>query len=264
MLKNTAPCRESLNYNPSNRVEKEIQNYNSAEGKPDTETGYDCPKCKNKGYVAINDNGYMVTKPCDCLKIRSSLKALQRSGLGAVDKNTFANYTVVDKWQAEVLEKAKTFLNEPLGKWFFIGGQVGSGKTHICKAIAYEFIKRGICAKYMEWRNDVQKINAVINEPEAERIKCEFLTSPVLYIDDFLKTSQGTAPSQGEVNRAIDFIFGRYTQENSCVIISSEKTINEITAIDEAFGSRIFERAGEYVINIAPDAKKNYRIYHNS
>ena len=41
-------------------------------------------------------------------------------------------------------------------------------------------------------------------------------------------------------------------------IISSEKTINEILGIDEAIGSRIVERAKEFITNI--EKKDNYRL----
>ena len=261
LLEGTMSCPEHSKSDKESREERQIKSYNSAEGKPDIDTGYECPKCKNKGNIAIIKNGYFTTIPCDCLKIRKSLKDLKRSGLGAVNKNTFDNYIITEKWQSDILDKAKAFLKEPMGKWFFIGGQVGAGKTHIGKALAYEYIKRGIYARYMEWRNDVQRLNAAINEPEGITLKAEFLAAPVLYIDDFLKTGQNAAPTQGDINRAIDIIFGRYTQENTVVIISSEKTINEIRTIDEAVGSRIFERSAEYVINIGKDEKKNHRIY---
>ena len=257
---NLNPCQERSKSDMTKRVERQIESYNMAEGKPDTDTEYNCPKCRNKGNIAINDNGFFSTIPCECLKIRKSLRELKRSSLGAANQNTFENYVAAEKWQAYILEKAKAFITEPIGKWFFIGGQVGAGKTHIGKAIAYEFIKQGTYARYMEWRNDVQRLNAIINEPEGIELKAEFLNAPVLYIDDFLKTGHKAAPTQGDVNRAIDIIFGRYTQENTAVIISSEKTLNEIRAIDEAVGSRIFERCAEYVINIGKDEKKNYRI----
>ena len=42
----------------------------------------------------------------------------------------------------------------------FIGGQVGAGKTHLCTAMVGEFLKRGISAKYMLWRDDALKLKA--------------------------------------------------------------------------------------------------------
>ena len=43
-------------------------------------------------------------------------------------------------------------------------------------------------------------------------------------------------------------------------IISSEKDLNEISAIDEATMSRIFQSAGKYKITIAQDPSKNFRV----
>ena len=43
-------------------------------------------------------------------------------------------------------------------------------------------------------------------------------------------------------------------------IISSEKTLREILDIDEAVGSRIYEMAQGYILNISADPAKNYRM----
>ena len=43
-------------------------------------------------------------------------------------------------------------------------------------------------------------------------------------------------------------------------IVSSERNISEILKIDEAVGSRIYERAKEYCLIIEADPDKNFRI----
>ena len=43
-------------------------------------------------------------------------------------------------------------------------------------------------------------------------------------------------------------------------IVSTEKTPQELVAIDEATGSRIIELAGGNVFSVARDPKRNYRL----
>lgn len=245
----------------NSKTDREVKSFNDYEGQADLLTGYNCSVCKNKRVIAYNQNGHFVTSACECEKIRTTIKNLKNSGLGAVDKNTFDNYSTDEQWQKKILDKAKRFVSAPLGGWFFIGGQVGAGKTHIGKAIAYEYIKKGVFVKYLEWKKDIQHLNALANTPEYEKEFNAFVSTPVLYIDDFLKTFNGT-PLPGAVNRAADLIYSRYNQENTTVIISSEMVIGQIIDIDEGMGSRIVERTKELdgMINLMPDKSKNYRL----
>lgn len=262
ILKRANTGKLDLNYSNISRIERQVRDYNESEGMKNAADIYDCVKCKNKGYIAFNDNEMFITKPCECLKIRKVIKDLDKSGIGAANKNTFENYNTTEKWQEDILNKAKAFVSEPMGeKWFFIGGQVGAGKTHIGKAIAYEIIKQGVFVQYMEWQKEVQVLNAFANDPEYLEKIGKFITPQILYIDDFLKTSGNSKPTPGEIKRACDIIYQRYNQSNCVIIISSEKNINEIMELDEGTGSRICERAGEYIINISRDERKNYRLY---
>ena len=45
----------------------EAERMNAVEGNM---VGYDCPKCKNRGFVAEAQGIYMVTVPCECSNIR--------------------------------------------------------------------------------------------------------------------------------------------------------------------------------------------------
>lgn len=243
------------------RTNRQVESFNNTQRPPDTITGYDCPICKNNKVIAFNDNGDFSTYNCECKDIRKSIIYLKNSGLGAVDKNTFENYSANEQWQQDILFKAQQFASAPLGGWFFIGGQVGAGKTHIGKAIAYEYIKKGIFVKYLEWKKDIQHLNALANTPEYEKAFNEFVVPPVLYIDDFLKTSNGS-PLPGAINRASDLIYARYNQTDTTVIISSELTIGKIIDIDEGMGSRIVEKTKTFdsLITLNPDKNKNYRL----
>lgn len=245
--------------NPEEYEAEKVEFFNKEKQLPD-ETGYDCKECNNKELIAFLKNGRMVFKQCECVKIRKNIRDMSRSGLGKMNDKTLENYQDIEEWQTNIKAKATAFLKEPVGKWFFIGGQSGAGKTHIAKAITADFVQNGYSAKYLAWRKEVQRLNANINDDGGIKMLDEIYSASVLFIDDFLKSSNNAPPSQGELNRAIDIIMARYEQKDNITIISSERTIGEIINFDQATGGRIAERAEGYVLNIASDIKKNYRL----
>lgn len=227
-----------------------------------TRTGYDCPECKNRGYINVVKDGQIIMKECRCSMIRRSIRNIENSGLkDLLDQCTFQNYRVEDGWQRIAVDSAKRFLRDHDGKWFYIGGQVGAGKTHICTAIVGELLKIGLPARYMLWRDEVTSLKANIMDEVGygkamERLK----TIKVLYIDDFFKCSQGSKPTGAEVNIAFELLNSRYNNKNLITIISSERRVQDILSIDEAVGSRIYHRTREYCLEIPQDRNRNYRL----
>lgn len=231
---------------------------NALEGKlPD----YDCKKCKNKGVIYYEDEeGYEMSRECECMKIRWSVKRIRESGMKDIlNKYTFDAYKAETEWQKYVKSKATEFVK--IGKGcLFIGGQVGCGKTHICTAIVGQLIKQGNEARYMQWRDDVVKLKQNANTEEYNRLIEPFKSVKVLYIDDLFKVKKGEQPTPADVNIAFEILNHRYLNDGYITIISSEKTGKELIEIDEAVGSRIVEMSGDYFINIGHDTKKNYRL----
>lgn len=236
-----------------------VKAFNDTAGKL---TGYNCPKCKNKGvvYTLSENRREIIARDCSCLEVRRERQIAEESGLGKlIDKCRFDNFDTGERWQANIKERAKRFVNQYTESWFFVGGQCGGGKTHICTAICTALIKNGIATKYMVWTDKVQRLKSIINKPEfSEEIK-PFLEVDVLYIDDFLKVQKGENVTTADVNMAFRIIDYRYKAEKT-TIISSELSTVDIIALDEALGSRIVEMVNDkYNIFIKPDPKKNYR-----
>jgi len=218
---------------------------------------YDCPICKNKGYVAIMLDGRMGAKLCSCQAIRKSKRLLAVSGIN--EDYILENYEHTEEWQKKILEKAQAYLKNPQG-WFYMGGQVGSGKTHICTGIVRKLIDEGNEARYMMWRDDSTKIKASVCYPEDYANLVEPLKEvKVLYIDDFLKTNSGE-PTTADINLAFEILNARYNRKDLITLISSEYYADELMSIDEAVGSRIFERVKNNRVDIARDRKRNYRL----
>lgn len=209
--------------------------------------GDDCPLCKNRGYIAFVDNGSIRTRKCSCMAKREALKLIAQSGLSdSLERCTFEAYTTAKAWQKRAKSVAMDYVTAPDG-WFAATGGVGSGKTHLCTAICGKLINGGVPTRYMQWRTDAPRLKGMVNcREDYEHMINPFKRVKCLYIDDFLK---GTI-SEADINLAFEILNERYNSDRLITIISSEKSISEIINIDEAIGSRIYERSKKYLIEI--------------
>lgn len=279
-IKNLIPSQimsELGSEKPYSREEYEqfkVDSYNETEGNLHLTDGHNCPLCKNRGMVAkleyspLYGYGIEVLAKCKCHKARNALARLNRSGLGnVVEKYTFNKYQTPAEWHKQIKEAALRFC-ESKASCFFIGGQSGAGKTHICTAMTVQFIRQNKDAKYMVWPEELPKINAVVNDPAAYEDKMgELKNTDVLYIDDLFKHGKDEMgrikdPTAAEVHRAFEIINSRYNNPDKITIISSERTLFELHEIDAAIAGRIAEMSKEkgFCFNLRPDNQKNWRM----
>lgn len=229
--------------------------------------GYNCELCLNRGGNYIIRNGEMIFKQCKCVEIRASIKRIDSSGLsGMLGEFTFDSFNDSELWQKSLKQSAQTFISDCNGKWFFVGGQIGAGKTHICTAIVGKFLKAGKSARYMLWRDEVAIIKANVNDDvQYSKLMIPLKSVDVLYIDDFLWTSKdengnAKSPTKGDLNVAFELINHRYCNKSLITIISCEHYVDTLTDIDEAVGSRIYQRTKGYCNIIRKDKSRNYRM----
>lgn len=248
-------------------VQSQVDAMNSIEGEK-SDDGYDCDICKNKEvvfFVKSDANGVSYSsRQCKCVETRRSIRRMQKSGLKNIIRDyTFGKYEVNAPWQKAIKDAAMRYAQDKNG-WFFIGGQSGAGKTHICTAICREFLLSGDAVAYMLWRDDAAKLKSLVTDydlhaPLMERYK----TTKVLYVDDLFKTGKGAdgkkqLPTPADIGIAFEILNYRYNNPDLLTIISSELTADELLAIDEAVGGRIYERS--VVLNLSPDPSRNYRL----
>jgi DNA replication protein DnaC len=259
----------------SNMTMQEMAQYkadmwNADVGNLNETDGYNCDICKNKEYIMkiVEQRGYYYETlvPCKCHSIRQSIRKMKKSGLGHIIKDcTFDKYETTEQWQGFIKTKAINFVNDENKSIFFIGGQSGCGKSHICTAICRELIYKGNEVRYMRWRDDVPKLKAVLNEPAYHEQMRKLKTVKVLYIDDLFKTgntdkTKAMLPTGPDASIAFELIDHRYNDKDLITIISSELQLQHIIDIDEAIGGRIAEKSmPDYCINIKADKSKNYR-----
>lgn len=248
-------------------VQFKIDCENKKEGNLNEIDGYECPICKNKGIIyrveEYRGSYKEVVGDCQCKPIRNSIMRMKRSGLeDVIKKYAFDKFEATEPWQEAVKNQAMEYVKNPDG-WFFIGGQSGCGKTHICTAICRSLLLDGNEVYYMKWRDDISKLKAMaMDAEEREKALDKIKNTKVLYIDDLFKTGQnpdGTAPrpTSADINLAFEIINHRYCKKDLITIFSSEMEMGDLIDIDEATGGRICEKA--ITLNIAKDRSRNYR-----
>lgn len=253
-------------------IQFKCNTYNSESGNLNENDGYNCDKCKNKGLISEpkfeNGTWYEVCRECQCKKIRVALMRLAKSGLkDIIKKYTFDKYETNEQWQDTLKRTAMSYASEQKG-WFFIGGQSGAGKTHLCTAICGAMLKSGKSVKYMLWRDDITRIKSSVTDASAyEKLISEYKNTDVLYIDDLFKNGRGNDgkvqyPTGADIQVAFEILNYRYNTPSLLTIISSERDLYSLAQIDQALAGRISEMSFDngYGFNIKEDIKKNHRL----
>lgn len=237
-------------------LQERIDGLNS---KPGELTGYDCPKCKNRGYYYVMPPDIKigeVTVYCECGAIRRSIRLLEASGLSeAFRSRRFDTYTTAKPWQKAMKEFAEEYANAETNEWFILSGQSGCGKTHLCTAIANSFLAQNKNVIYLPYRDDIPKLKRHATDDIFYSKQMDtWQTAPILYIDDLFK--KHTTADIGIMFELLDY----RARNNLCTMISTELTFTELLEIDEAVAGRILENCGKWKMQIEKDKKKNYRI----
>lgn len=214
----------------------------AASGASSTPVKYRCERCRDSGQIVSRIPGKyeLHVEECSCAVERRNRARIERSGLADVlARYTFGAYQTTNSRLKAIKEAAMRYAAQSQNEWFVIIGRPGSGKTHICTAIVSRLMERGENCKYMLWRDEVRELKALVNDNDAYiRRMNELKHIDVLYIDDFLKGK----PTDGDLNVAFELLNSRYNQRLR-TIISGERSIEEVMDIDEAVGSRMYERS---------------------
>lgn len=244
-------------------LEECLKQYNGLSGKLDSSI-YDCPICKNKGSIWYLDKDGIKVKECSCMPERRMLTLAKQSGLGELLKICkFDDYIYLNEsWRKDIYNKATSFVKDN-NPFFFIGGQVGCGKSFTCIAMVNEFLKANLDCKFIVWNDFVTTLKQCIlsDADKYNELLDEVKNATVLYVDDFFRTN----PTTADIDKAFSIINYRYNQsrmnnKQMFTIISSEKTMTELQEISEAIASRISELATpRYTVNIARGKERNLR-----
>ncbi|MCI2049495.1 MAG: ATP-binding protein [Lachnospiraceae bacterium] len=225
---------------------------------------YKCKECRDTGWILSKDEtGHEYARPCKCRMLEEARKRFERSGLATQFRNkNFDNYItsgncILEDAKSQAEKYAREF--EPEGHEnlsILFSGQVGAGKTHLGTAISQELINREVPVLYMPYRDALTSLKQnILNEEEYARQIHKFMTAEVLFMDDLLKGKV----TEADINILYEIVNYRYNNSLP-MIVSTEKTVEQLLEFDEAIGSRILEMSRGYVISFK-GALLNYRLY---
>lgn len=216
------------------------------------EPKYTCNRCKDRGFIAVKENGSTFAMLCpDCTARADQKRWMKRSGITENDyrRYTFDTFTTDTEESQRMKEIALRFLANKDARGMGVFGRPGTGKTHLCIATCQALGKEHY---YWQYRNEIQKIKSAMYKDLNSYLDMIDIpkTKPYLYIDDLFKGALvGNDIAQQDKQIMFDIINERYVR-NLPTIISSEYSLNQITKSDEAIGSRIFEMLNPYIIKV--------------
>ena len=195
---------------------------------------------------------------------------MRQSGLSeALDTQTFETFVTKTETQRKIKEAAEKYLerlfedrDSQRRPWFYIGGNPGCGKTHICTAICGEILKKNVGVRYMQWLDVSRKLKASVNDEDFEDEVAEYINVSVLYIDDLLKQKYTENPTftEADIKIAFTILNARYLQNKPTIISSEWDLVNQLLPADEGVFSRVYERCKGNRLTIERKIENNFRL----
>lgn len=229
-------------------------------------SNYKCLNCKDTGFEIISQvNMQPIIKECSCRKKDRLRQQWQDNGFNILCNDlTFSKFNAdKSKVSKKMKEIAEVFIESFEGTQFdnnnsiaFLG-EPGTGKTHICMAIALELLKKGFNTVYFPYRDCMDEMIdlRISSKSKYETKLSKYQKCNILFLDDVFKGGYTDA----EIRLLFKIINYRYINRLP-IIVSSECLSNELLKIDKAIGSRIIEMAKNRILDIVGE-EYNQRLY---
>lgn len=226
---------------------------------------YECEKCKDNGFMPVLEDGELVAVECECRRERIARLRLKNSkipagmlSIGFREFDCSGNAALENARKKAILyyQNFKSIENTRQNS-LILCGQSGAGKTHLGMAVCNNLLNRlQVSVVYMAYRNAVTRIKQVITDKENYyREIGPYCDAQLLYIDDLLKGRT----TDTDLNILYEIVNYRY-MNNGAMVISTEKTPEQLIDFDEAIGGRILEMCRPNIIRLEGQ-ELNYRMY---
>ena len=238
---------------------------------PKPEDGISCAECGGTGWVEVVEDGHRCMTHCPkCWARRKVARMLKSSGINPDDYKRY-NLRSFDRGRspeaAKMADMALRYINEHErgGQGFGVFGGSGMGKTHICIAVCLALTQHfGEAHHYFSYRAEIPALVKAARSysQDYDDAMARWKSADNLYIDDLFKLSGRVQDGhlvdldREELRVVFDLINARYVNHKT-TIFSGEYSIKDISQIDMALGSRIYQMIEPYGLYVSG---KNQRI----
>lgn len=204
---------------------------------------YNCKHCE--------DTGFVDDKLCDCLKKEVTKILLEKSGFENLSSFESSDFEIFEN--QEDVKKIYNLLNLWCNKkdsnknLVYLLGQTGTGKTHLLKCMANEFIKQNkivLLTTAFNLSDVFLKYHTSLDKGD---ILDDILSCEVLFIDDL-----GTEPFFKNITREYFYlVINERRMKNLKTVITSNLSPNELRdRYDERIFSRVMDQKTSIVLKL--------------
>lgn len=192
-------------------------------------------------------------------------KQWEESGLKINDLNkTFKSYEVINEVTKELKSVATNYylnfkeIERKRNNSLLLCGDSGAGKTHLCIALANNFLKKDSKkVVYMAWVDAIKELKQNSMDKDIyNKLINKYKNAEILLIDDLFKGGI----TEADIRILFEIVNHRYIN-NMPMMISTEYRIKDMLNVDEAIGSRIYEMSKGFIVEVKGNgAENNYRL----
>lgn len=212
---------------------EQLQSIKAKYGLENATMHFDCPICK--------DTGYVDGKQCSCLK--SIISNLLLKGSGFEQLEDFESATKTAKELKPLYKSMKEWCNSNSAKnLIYLCGPTGVGKTHLIRCMANEFISNGKVVNIVTSLDMSIDFKTFSKNSDEELLK-KYITPEVLFVDDL-----GAEPIFKNVTvEYLYLIINERKMRNRKTIITSNLELDEIS---DRYDERLYSRIGDQKTSI--------------
>lgn len=215
---------------------------------PSIEANYSCKKCRDAGFT---DGQY-----CDCLKKEVSKILLEKSNFGKLEDFKDSDFNIFEN--QEEMKKIYNLMyqwsnkNDTNKNLVYLLGQTGTGKTHLLRCMANEFIRQNKLVILTTAFNLSQLFIKYHSSKDKEALN-DILSCEVLFIDDL-----GTEPFFNNITREYTYlVINERRMKNLKTVITSNLSPAELRdRYDERIFSRVMDRTSSIVLELKGEDKR--------
>ena len=224
---------------------------------------YECERCKDVGFIFTkNERGFDVAEPCSCQEIKRLKTRMMNSGIH--EKDLKKGFNDFETFEEQSLKNVKNMgisyfsnfedIKNSDENSLLLSGPSGRGKTTLALAVANNLMKnKNEAVLYLNYREQITYLKQVVNDQEKYGLAMErYKKANILFIDDLFKGKL----TESDINIAYEIINFRCLKRLP-MIITTQRSLDELMDFDDAIGGRIIERS---MIAVFDEAIPNFRL----